>query len=107
MTAPREAKGFDRRLFKLVDEDARADIETTLAEQPTAGDLVAGSGGARKLRWTRPGKGRRGGVRVIYYFHDGKGMIWFLAVYAKNDKENLTTAELNELKNLVKDLKET
>ncbi len=73
-------KGFDKRLSRLVDAGARDALEMTLAEHPTAGDLISGTGGARKLRWARPGKGKRGGVRVIYYFHDDKGMIWFLAV---------------------------
>ena len=78
-----------------------------MAAHPTAGDLIPRTGGARKLRWARPGKGKRGGIRVIYYFHDGKDTIWFLAVYAKSDQENLSSAELNELKDLIQELKET
>ena len=51
---------------------------------PTVGDVVPGTGGVRKLRWSRPGMGKRGGMRVLYYVQDARGRIWLLTLYAKN-----------------------
>ena len=59
------------------------------------------TGGVRKLRWSARGKGKRGGVRVIYYFHSEAFPLFLLTVYAKSQKANLTKAERNDLKKLV------
>lgn len=66
-----------------------------------AGNIIPETGGVRKLRWAAQGKGKRGGVRVIYYFHSESFPLFLLTVYAKNQKGNLTKAERNEFKNLV------
>ena len=68
---------------------------------PEAGGVMPESGGVRKFRWAAKGKGKRGGVRVIYYFHNEAFPIFLLTVYAKNQKANLTKAERNDLKTLV------
>src|ERR1039458_8892194 len=65
------------------------------------GDVIPETGGVRKLRWSARGKGKRGGVRVIYYFHNEAFPLLLLTVYAKNQKANLTKAERNDLKKLV------
>ena len=62
---------------------------------------MEGTGGVRKLRWRRGGQGKRGGVRVIYYFHDDLMPLYLLTLFAKGDKANLTKAERNELANLI------
>lgn len=73
-----------------------------LAEHPTAGVLIAGTGGIRKLRWVREGMGKSGGVRVIYYYCDERIPLYLLSIFGKNQKANLSKAEANELSKLVK-----
>ena len=77
------------------------ELVTFLAINPEAGDLVPGTGGCRKLRWAAAGRGKRGGVRVIYYFHNESLPLFLLNVFAKNEKANLTKAEQNERKVLL------
>jgi hypothetical protein len=67
---------------------------------------LQGTGGIRKLRWARGGKGKSGGVRAIYYFHDRRIPLDLLTVFGKGEKDNLTKAERNELAELVVILKE-
>lgn len=75
-----------------------------LAANPMAGAVMQGTGGVRKMRWGRQGHGKRGGVRVIYYFHSERMPLYLLTVFAKNERENLTMAERNELARLVRAL---
>jgi len=84
----------------LAGDDRRAIIDY-LAAHPKAGDLIMGTGGVRKLRWARDGRGKSGGVRVIYYFHSGAMPLYLLTMFAKNERSNLTKAERNELAGLV------
>ena len=72
-----------------------------LATSPTAGDLIEGTGGVRKLRWARDGLGKSGGVRVIYYFRSEAMPLYLLTMFAKNDRSNLSKAERNALAGLV------
>lgn len=74
---------------------------TFLAANPEAGDLMPGTGGGRKLRWSGKGHGKRGGVRVIYYYHNDSIPLFLLNVFAKNEKVNLTNAEQNQMKALL------
>lgn len=76
-------------------------IVHALAANPTAGDVIPGAGGLRKVRWRATGRGKRGGVRVIYYFHDESIPLFLLNVFAKNEKSDLTKAEQNEMKALL------
>lgn len=68
-----------------------------VSAHPECGDLIQGTGGFRKVRVSRGGMGKRGGARVVYIFRDESFPIFLMAVYAKNEKENLTKAERNEL----------
>ncbi len=72
-----------------------------LAAHPAAGDLIEGTGGVRKLRWARDGRGKSGGVRVIYYVHSDAMPLYLLTMFAKNERANLSKAERNELASLV------
>lgn len=69
-----------------------------LAYNPTAGDLIQGSGGVRKLRWGVEGRGKRGGARVIYFYCNADLPLFLLAAYAKNVRSDLSAAERKELK---------
>ncbi|WP_083251298.1 type II toxin-antitoxin system RelE/ParE family toxin [Acidihalobacter yilgarnensis] len=69
-------------------EEERGEFAAWLAENPEAGDVVPGSGGVRKVRWSRAGQGKRGGVRVIYFCQTGESLIWLLTIYAKSRQEN-------------------
>ena len=82
---------------RLLSDSERANIVDYLSAMPKAGDLIPGTGGVRKLRWSRGGRGKSGGVRVIYYFHSERMPLYLLTVFGKNEQSNLSAAERNEL----------
>lgn len=86
------------------DEDLRR-MQNVLQAQPDAGDLIRGSSGLRKLRWATQGRGKRGGARVIYYWHVPGDRIYLIYAYAKNEPEDLTPAQVRTLAELMKDIK--
>lgn len=92
---------------KLLSEDERAALLDHLARNPDAGDLIQGTGGLRKLRWAVEGRGKRGGARVIYFFHDVDIPLFALTAYAKNENANLSRKDRNDFRRLVKSLVET
>ena len=96
-----ELPSYARLASKLLDQQERQDLIAYLANNPEAGDLMEGTGGVRKLRWSRGSQGKSGGVRVIYYFHDARMPLYLLTMFAKGDKANLTKAERNDLAGLV------
>ena len=75
-----------------------------LAANLMEGVLIKGTGGARKMRWALPGKGKSGGCRAVYFYHDDTIPVFALNVFAKSDKINLTAAERNELKKILSEL---
>jgi len=83
---------------KLWTEDERLEFFLWLASHPDAGDVIPGSGGCRKVRWSRPGMGKRGGVRVIYFVRMAEGEIWLLLVYAKSVRDNIPGRLLREIR---------
>lgn len=85
-------------------ETERAEIVELLSKNPTAGDLIVGTGGARKLRVGGRGKGKSGGYRVITYFGGTDVPVFLLAVFSKGDRVNLSKAECNELKDELAEL---
>ena len=99
-----ELAEYRRRAEKLLAESERQDIVNYVAAFPKAGDLITGTGGVRKLRWRRGGKGKSGGVRVIYYFHSEIMPLYLLTVFAKNERADLSQAERNELAALIESL---
>jgi hypothetical protein len=96
-----ETPEYIRRADKLLGAIERQDIIKYLAEHPKAGDLMEGTGGVRKLRWSRGSSGKSGGVRVIYYFHSELMPLYLLTLFAKNERANLSKAERNALGELV------
>ena len=79
-------------------EDERGKFAAWLAQNLEAGDVVPGSGGIRKVRWSREGQGKRAGVRIIYYNQPGESLIWLLTIYAKSRQENAPAHILKALK---------
>lgn len=79
-------------------EDERGEFAAWIAANPEAGNVVPGSGGVRKVRWSRKGSGKRSGVRVIYYNRLASGEIWLLLIYAKSARENIPAHVLRAIK---------
>jgi hypothetical protein len=94
-------RGYDRGARKLLSEAERAAAELEIALAPTAWPVIAGTGGARKARAARGGRGKSGGARIIYYVKTRSGVLYLLDVYAKSAKEDLTDAEKREIRNLI------
>jgi hypothetical protein len=87
-----EVEEFLAATRKLMDDEERIELVNYLAYHPTAGVIVPGSGGVRKLRWGLEGRGKRGGARVIYFYHDVDMPLFLLEAYAKNERQNLSQA---------------
>ena len=94
-----ETDSFKIAIASLLDLDERLAFFTYLSKNPLKGDVIPNGKGLRKIRWSVAGKGKSGGVRVIYYNMLDDGLIVCLAVYAKSDKENLSAKALKSLKN--------
>lgn len=91
---------FTEDLRELLDDDEYKAFQQYLAEHPTAGDVIQHTGGLRKVRWAANGKGKRGGVRVIYYYVTAASQIRLLVIYRKGVKDDLTEDEKKELRKL-------
>jgi hypothetical protein len=102
-----ESPEFSRRARQLLAEEEVDELIEFLAIHPQAGAIMQGTSGVRKLRWAREGKGKSGGTRVIYYFHNENIPLFLLTIYGKGQKDNLSQAERNQLAKLVKVLVET
>jgi hypothetical protein len=85
---------------KLLDDTERTALIDYLAYNPTAGDLIPTTGGVRKLRWRLEGRGKRGGARVIYFYHDDGLPVFLLTAYSKNVRADLSQAERNGFRRL-------
>lgn len=96
-----ELPEYQRTAGKLLADEGRRAVVDHLASHPKAGDLIEGTGGVRKLRWARNGRGKSGGVRVVYYFHSDRMPLYLLTMFAKSERANLSKAERNELAGLV------
>lgn len=96
-----ETTEYARRVRKLLTEKERSDLIIFLAANPKAGVVMEGTGGIRKVRWAREGKGKSGGVRVIYFYFNEGMPLYLLTLYGKSEKDNLTAAERTDLAKLV------
>lgn len=95
---------FMRLAKKLMTENALQTLIDSLALAPETGALMIGTGGIRKIRWpTGKGGGKRGGLRILYYF-DGKKIILLISIFKKADQENIDAKEKGELRKLIKEL---
>jgi hypothetical protein len=98
-----ETKLFSRLAADVLTDEEYAKLQDTLCKDPEAGDLIPGSGGIRKLRWSVAGRGKRGGIRVIYYARVRRGQFWMLTLYAKNVRENIPAHVLRQIKEEIDD----
>jgi hypothetical protein len=95
-----EAPAFTRYLSGYLDDEAYRGLQAKLAVNPDLGDVMAGTGGFRKLRWAdaRRRKGRRGGLRVIYFHFKSDAQVWLVTLYDKNEASDLTEKEKKALR---------
>ena len=96
-----ETTVFTRLIAQLMHDDQYRELQERLIENPEIGDLIQGSGGLRKIRWKLTGRGKRGGVRIIYYWAALADQIRMLYVYSKTDQEDLTKDQLKVLRHIV------
>jgi len=96
-----ETTVFTKLIGQLMDDDHYWELQALMIENPEIGDLIQGSGGLRKIRWKLSGRGKRGGVRVIYYWAVSVDQIRMLYVYSKSDQGNLTKEQLKVLRQIV------
>ncbi len=92
-----ESSTFERILPVYLDDDEYSELQQFLLQNPEAGDVVAGSGGVRKMRWARPGMGKRGGLRIIYFVRFDPNEFWMLTLYAKAKRDNVPAHILKQL----------
>jgi len=95
-----EAPPFTRHLSEYLNEDGYRELQARLSANPEVGDLMPGTGGFRKVRWAdaRRGKGRRGGLRIIYYHFSSDHQIWRMTLYGKDEASDLTGQQKKALK---------
>lgn len=98
-----ETPVFTRELQTLLPDDVYSSLQLALMFRPEAGAVIPGGAGLRKIRWSLPGKGKRGGVRVIYYWQRAEEVIHMLWIYPKSRQEDLTQGQLRELRKFVRE----
>jgi len=103
----KELVDFERRADRVWSEDERLAFVSYIAVHPLAGDLIPGAGGLRKVRWAAQGRGKRGGVRVIYYFYNETAPIYLLDLYAKGEQVDLSAASKRVLAALARQIKDS
>ena len=98
-------RAYERAIRKLLGEEARREMEDAIVAAPDAAPVIRGTGGIRKLRWAGSGRGKRGGIRTIYFYHANPTAIYLLTAYAKADRDDLTPADTRTLSRLVAAIK--
>lgn len=93
-----ETQSFSVRIDDLLTAEEYRSLQLELVHHPTAGKIIPGTGGIRKLRWGALGRGKRGGARVIYFWHAASETILMLFAYPKNEREDLTPAQRKALR---------
>jgi mRNA-degrading endonuclease RelE of RelBE toxin-antitoxin system len=93
-----QTKVFSRTFDELFSDEDLAELEQFLMANPEVGVVVPGSGGVRKMRWGAPGRGKRGGVRIIYFLRVHKEQIWLLTLYPKNVTDDIPGRILKQIK---------
>lgn len=102
-----ETPVFTELIVEALSDPEYARLQAALAVQPDLGDLVPGTGGLRKVRWGIPsrGRGKRGGIRIIYYWYTSESVIYMLYVYSKGERDDLSPAQKRALRRIVEGFK--
>jgi hypothetical protein len=95
---------YRKHIEKLLSSQERSAMETSIASGPSAYPVISGTGGCRKARWARGNRGKSAGLRAIFYFFVRGDAVYMIDAYPKNEKENLSDAEKNALKQLAKEI---
>ena len=98
-----ETSIFTRQIQELLDDESYRELQMNLLSIPDAGAVIPGGGGLRKIRWSGSNRGKRGGTRIIYYHMHADGKCLMLYAYAKNERDNLSKKQLQQLSALVKE----
>ena len=99
-----ETRLFTKLVLDYLSDEEYSALQEALMRSPEAGPVIPGSGGVRKLRWGAPGRGKRGGYRIIYYVRRAHGIIWMLTMYPKNVAENIPAHVLRQIAKEVEDV---
>jgi len=97
-----ETSTFSKLIDSYLSHDEYLGLQKFLLKYPDAGQIVPGSGGVRKVRWAVAGKGKRGGIRVIYYWKQREDEIWLLTVYGKSDQSTIPAHILKKIAEEIK-----
>jgi mRNA-degrading endonuclease RelE of RelBE toxin-antitoxin system len=98
-----ETRLFTKLVLEYLSDDEYAALQQHLMRSPEAGPVIPGSGGVRKLRWAAPGRGKRGGYRIIYYLRRADGVVWLLTMYPKNVADSIPAHVLRQIRKEVED----
>ena len=98
-----ETSVFTRLVMQLLPDGEYRKLQAALMLRPDLGPVIPSSGGLRKARWKLPGRGKRGGVRVIYYWFVSDDQVYMLMIYPKADQDDLTREQLRVLRRVVQE----
>lgn len=96
-----ETRAFTARISDLLSDEQYRALQTHLLRRPSAGSVIPGTGGLRKLRWAASGRGKRAGTRVIYFWHPALNRLLMLFAFAKNERADLTREQRKALRQIV------
>ena len=97
-----ETSLFTKPLTSYLSDDDYRGLQSYLLQKPDAGDIVRGSGGVRKIRWAPQGKGKSGGVRVMYYWKKSDHEIWMLTIYSKSERATISGHQLKQISEAIR-----
>jgi hypothetical protein len=98
-----ETPVFTRDIVERLDDEGLRSLQLALLQRPELGAIMRGTGGLRKLRWAARGQGKRGGLRIIYFWDEASETFYLLYVYPKNEQGDLTAAQIRVLSRLVRE----
>lgn len=96
-----ETSIFTRQVTAILTDQEYKGLQEALVSRPTLGDVIVGSGGLRKVRWSGQGRGKRGGTRVIYYWATRQDQLLMLFIYSKNQRDDLSQSQLKTLHRII------
>jgi hypothetical protein len=99
-----ETSVFTRQALTVLTDDELRKLQVVLAREPESGSVIRGGGGLRKIRWAIEGQGKRGGVRIIYYWAKQRDQLFLLLIYAKSEQADLTPEQIKKLRKILEEL---